>query len=328
METKKTYDFGWGNPYFLLELLNSRTDVLMQLVDIRTMSYAPDKGFPNLVDLTRNAIYESTGLEYPYVAITNGATGAINAALKYWRRKRGGAIVVTDEHNYPFYTDMIRNCGLIQQKEEDPFEIDKTRMCPHVFFLVSSPSNPLGTIHGYHSPLQTDRTIWDAVYHNPIYLGNIETTYPDHILHVGSYSKLLGLTGSRIGWLATHDKELFEGVCDVSLKDTATISVPSQKLLVDILDDLHLVEFMRTGSKHLNYNREKFQKLEYLFDNQPVQEVGMFYCAHADKKAVQLLDKCGIKYVNLGDNYIRLSMGQKLDITSEAVKLILKEDRK
>ena len=85
---------------------------------------------------------------------------------------------------------------------------------------------------------------------------------------------------------------------------------------------------MRAGAYSLDRNREEFSKISYLFDNQPVQEVGMFYCANADKKAIQTLDNCGITYVRLNGDMIRLSMGQTNAITRDGVNAILKEDKK
>ena len=112
------------------------------------------------------------------------------------------------------------------------------------------------------------------------------------------------------------------------LKDLATVSVPSQRLIVDILTKVDLERFMGLGKTYLNYNREEFQKIEFLFDGQPIQEVGMFYCAHAEKKALEVLDKCGINYVDLGSSYIRLSLGQTGKITREGIKAIIKETGK
>jgi len=291
--------------------------------DIKNMSYAPNEGMEQLVEMTKEVILQTLDLKYPYVLITNGATQAINSILKYYRAI-DYRTVCTTRYGYPFYKDMIRNIGM----ERYP----KLQRPPSQFsylYLIDSPSNPEGIQSGSMRDglsLSQAPVIWDAVYHNKIYAEDLNM-WPQHDIMVGSYSKLLGVTGARVGYVATHSKVLFDKISDFSYKDVATISIPSQKLIMSILENLHLDFFMKQGNTRLNYNRERFQKLEYLFDNQPVKEVGMFYCAHADQKAIQLLEKCGIKYIDLGDNYIRLSMGQTLDITSEAVKLILKEDK-
>ncbi len=316
---EKKYDFGWGNPYFLLEILEKKYPTSIGRVDIANMSYAPDIGLPALVDYTKKVIYKTTGIEYQNVFITNGATQAINSILKYYK-KTGYETVCTTKYGYPFYQDMINNTGLERyNKLFTPKKYTK-----HLY-LIDSPSNPEGEqASGMYS--LNDPVIWDAVYHNNIYTKDLNT-YPRHDVMVGSYSKLLGLTGVRIGYVATKCPIIHKILADISLKDIATVSIPSQKLIVDILTKIDLEDFMFLGKTALDCNREQFQKIEYIFDGQPVQEVGMFYCAHADKKAFQLLEKCGINYVTLDESYIRLSLGQKLNLTREAMRVILKEDR-
>ena len=322
---KNKFDFAWGNPYFLLEILDRMTGTVIKHQDLKNMVYAPDEGLEELVTMTRNAIVASSGLLYRYVIITAGATQAINSILKYRHAHRGYKAVVTPEYGYPFYNDMIKNSGMVRLMDKEVFSPDKA-YSPNPMFLVDSPSNPLG-IQFSGNEKEAGRTIWDAVYHNHIYTEDLKT-YPKHICMVGSYSKLLGVTGARVGWIATNDIFFYERIRDVSLKDNATVSIPSQKLIVEILDRVELPKFMKFGKDSLDLNRENFQKIEYLFDGKPVPSTGMFYCAHAEEKALKTLEKCGIKYVNLGDNFIRLSMGQTNSITKEGIQTLLKEDGK
>jgi aspartate/methionine/tyrosine aminotransferase len=325
----KKYDFAWGNPYFLLELLDESYYQKLAAHDIRNMVYAPNNGFTELVEQTKQVVKQSTGLEYKHIIITAGATQAISSLFKYQKTYQESETVITTPYGYPYYDDMICHQGLGRYRTKELFRVSLLS-ATNCFWLVDSPSNPEGiqTHENTVAMAVKDKVFWDAVYHSPIYTKDLKTL-PSHIAMVGSYSKLLGLTGARIGWIATNDVGVFyHKVKDIVLKDTATVSVPSQKLIIDILNSIDLEAFMQNGRRRLDYNREQFQKIEYLFDGQAVQEAGMFYCAHVDRKALKLLDKCGINYIQLDYDYIRLSMGQTQNITKKGIRAILKEDRK
>ena len=318
-ENIKIFDFSWGNPYFLLEILNGLYRQKLNPYDIKNMVYGPDAGFDDLRRITKKIIKQTTGLEYKHVIITNGATHGINIVLQLLKRQEAPIkTVVTTQYGYPFYEDMIKHKELGRKRDLLYGGSEK------FVRLIDSPSNPEGQQVRFGDP---SIDIWDAVYHNEIYTNDL-TTYPAHHFFISSYSKLLGVTGARVGFVATNNMATHLMLKNEILKDLATISVPSQRLIVDILEKVDINRFTGLGKAYLNYNREEFQKIEYLFDNQRVQEKGMFYCAFADKKCLELLEKCGINYVSLGENYIRLSLGQTGSVTRAGIKTILKEDGK
>lgn len=319
MEKQYQYDFAWGNPYFLLDILSAMYKPKSELCKVSDMVYSPDPGFKELVDLTKKVIKDTTGLEYKYVVITNGATHALNAILQVHSRGENAIkTVVTNKFGYPFYSDMIRHKGLKRVEDllydgSEPF-----------IRIVDSPSNP----QGMQSRIgDVSRDIWDAVYHNGIYTNDL-VTYPNHKYFVGSYSKLLGLTGARVGFIATNNPFSYKLVQDECLKEIATVSVPSQRLIIDILKSIDLQKFISLGKDYLEYNRNQFRRIEYLFDGQKVQETGMFFCAYANDRVLEVFEKCGINYIDLGDNYIRLSLGQSAKITKAGIEAILKEEEK
>jgi len=314
---KSEIDFGWGDPYFLLKILDETYSQKLCPFNIASMSYAPDGGLEKLVNYTREVIFQTTGKKYKYILITNGATSAINCILRL-SKKRGFEAVLTTEYGYPYYENMIKKANMIRVKG-----LDKHTPLSAIR-LIDSPSNPEGLqyIGG-----NCNKDIWDAVYHTKIYTEDTKTI-PSHRYLVSSYSKTLGLTGARVGFVATNDKDSYIELENESLMENATISIPSQELIVDILEKINLQLFINQGKMSLDYNKGEFQKIEYLFDNQPVQKNGMFYCAHADKKAIRLIKKCGIKYVNIEDDYIRFSMGQTNELVKKGIDRILKGDNK
>lgn len=312
---KSEIDLGWGNPYFLLDILDRHILLKTAYHDIGNMNYAPDQGDEKLVNLTKNIIPVVTGLDYKYITITAGATQALNSIMRY-EKSLGKNNVLMRKYGYPFYGDMVKNSCLNRlDLNKDIYEMDNS------FVILDSPSNPLGEQSNFiHTTVY-----WDAVYQSSIYNADL-TQIPLHQAFVGSYSKLLGLSGARIGWIATNDLLLHQALSDVCLKDVATVSIPSQKLLINVLEQINLEYFLQTGRKTLDSNREIVESISYMFDNQPVPEKGMFYCVHADKKAVETIKKANVKYTEMDDDVIRISLGQTNDVTAQAVDRILKED--
>lgn len=311
-------DFGWGNPYFLLEVLRTHKDIMKGSIVTRECSYGPDIGNQDLIEKTKQIIIQTTGIEYKYVLITHGATGAINSALRF-SASQGVNEVCTGKFGYPFYEEMIRKAGLKRRKT-----LVLPRPPHRSIRLVDSPSNPEGHQTPFGSPWSD---IWDSVYHNKIYTDDL-VTIPSHLIMVGSYSKLLGVTGARVGWLATNCKLTFDAIAKDHLMELATISVFSQSAILNLLENLDIDQVMTTARRDLDSNKTQMQKIEYIFDNQPVQKNGMFYLAQADKAAKKLLEKCDVKYVDLGDDYVRLNVGQSKDMVDQLILRIHKEDKK
>lgn len=314
------FDLSWGNPYFLLEILDRHVANKLQYQDIAEMNYAPDLGIDKLREATKDIVTETTGLKYKHLLITAGATQALNSIMRF-ERKNDVETVLMNQYGYPFYTDMVVNSGLRRQSIAEGLKAASTYFKEHSMVILDSPSNPMG-----HQNLASHPNLyWDAVYHSKIYNANMAAV-PTHKAIIGSYSKLLGLSGARIGWIATDDYDLFMKLSDVVLKDTATVSVPSQNLLLSVLNQLNLEWFLNVGRKSLDSNREELSRINHLFDGQEVPEVGMFYCVDAHPKAVSTLNKASVKFTQLDEQKIRISLGQRNMLTLKAVEAILKED--
>lgn len=318
----KSFNMGWGNPYFLLDILDKELPYLAYAPSFKGMIYGPYEGTPELIEETRKVIKHVLDQSYKHILITNGASNAINLLLRHFA-EGGGRTVYTTEYGYPSYEEMIKRAGLDRVRDLDkyPFNLGTSQLSMR---LIDSPENP----HGHqHSIGSADTDIWDAVYHSKIYTKDLETK-PNHKYLVGSYSKLLGIAGFRIGFIATNDTLAYESLVKQLHNETTGVSRPSQEYLTKILKTIDLELFMLKGRRDLWNNKTEFQKIEYLFDRQKVNENGMFYCVKADPKAVDILDKAGIVYVRLDQDTIRLSMGQTITTTQEAIKAILKEDGK
>ena len=317
----REFDLAWGNPYFLIEELVKLYPKTLFNHNIKDMIYGPNIGTEEMISHTRRVIKETMGLEYKHIIMTSGATQGLNVTMRVLSSTHNNSVVVLDKYTYPLYNGMINKLGknwnkVIFNEKQEFTGVKRIK-------LIDSPSNPFGKQYKNECD-RLNTTIWDSVYHNKIYTDDLKT-YPNHHVMVGSYSKLLGIAGVRIGYIATNYDDLANMFENEMLNETASISTPSQELLVDVLDNIDLGEFIKNGRKSIDYNREEISKLEYLFNNQPVQKTGMFYCAQADKSTLKLLDKCNIRYIILEDGYIRLSLGQTNELTKNAVKTVIKE---
>jgi len=315
-------DLSWGNPYFLLEILGKTYSPSMgSSLAPQNCTYAPDAGDEHLLRYIQELTEHTTGMKYKYYLVTNGATQAINTVMRVWKSRYCHKNVVTSQLGYPWYPDMIKKTELNHVKADlKTYEPDEKDIV-----LIDSPSNPLGK---QSARTFFTNTIWDGVYHNQIY-NACPAIKPVHKAYVGSFSKLLGLTGARVGWIATNDIVEYDAFVQESLMENATVSRPSQKYVTNVLQNIDIMEFLRFGKNALDQNREILQKLSGLLGTS-VQEKGMFYASEADDKMFDLFNRANIKYVKLNNgknDLIRLNIGQTNVILEKAVKSITKADR-
>ena len=323
VELMKELDLGWGDPHFLLEILGKTYSPPMgSSLAPQNCTYAPECGDETLLRYVRDITEHTTGLKYKYYLITNGATQALNTVMRVWKDRYCHKNVVTSQLGYPYYPDMVGKTDLNYVKTDlKTYEADEKDI-----ILVDSPSNPLGD---QSARTFFTNTVWDAVYHNQIY-NACPAIKPVHKAYVGSFSKLLGLTGARVGWIATNDICEFDDFRRDSLMENATVSKLSQKYVKNVLEGIDLIEFMRLGKNSLDQNREELQKLSSLLGSN-VQEKGMFYSAEVDLKMYELFQRAEVKFVPLSYDdklLIRLNIGQTNDILKKAVKAIQKTDRR
>jgi aspartate/methionine/tyrosine aminotransferase len=195
--------------------------------------------------------------------------------------------------------------------------------------IVDSPSNPTGDLLLYTDSY--NNIIWDSVYHNPVFINTIAVK-PDHRVNCGSYSKCFGITGARIGWIATNSEEDYLLFKEENMYETCSVSYFSQNFVLDLMENTDIDAFMKASRYRVNKNREMFDRICYLFDGQSVPENGMFYAVWASPYTAKLLDKLNVKTVEMdssgNDKFLRFNLAQTNDLTKKAIRYIIKEDGK
>lgn len=319
-------DLGIGNSVAVREafIQSARCGAFFSERDLLKFDYPSFTGDSKLIEITKEVILRQTGIAYKHVFLTSGATGGCVISLRAAGRLGIGGCKIRKPPYYTKYPSMIAAAGLSMEYS------------PSCVNLIDIPSNPLG----YVDRLPTSRfNIMDCVYYNNVYMDplkrslhrhNISADSDSHLM-VGSYSKLTGLNGIRVGWIATNNGALVKTIEDLVIAEYGGISTASQEILKQLIQFVDWYEFEILARNKLDLNRELFSKLEKYFGDTPVSPIGMFYYAPTDTACRNLLKKSNIEYtcgstIGTSDEYGRFSLGNSNEITELAVKSILKND--
>lgn len=324
MEKEVKFDLGVGNSVAVRKafLDNCFNDTIkFNYEKLVQFDYPVHSGDPLLVKTTRAVIKRQIGLEYKHIFITNGATGGCVIAMRAYQQRGFEWCMTRTAPWYGRYPSMIKAAGL--------YEIDET-FSNDCVALIDLPSNPLNRMDNIARPKSP--VIMDGVYLNRVCMEPISIKTIPHDVYVASYSKLLGINGIRLGWIATNDDLIAERIKDLVTSEYCGISTASQEILNQMLPYLNWDQFEASARHKMGLNREQFSKLEKYFGNTPVQGMGMFYYAPTDKKCTALLNKAGIAWsqgsgMGTTDEFGRFNLGQDNQLTEQAVKAILKADK-
>lgn len=291
---------------------------------LENFDYGNHLGDPELVETTRKIIKRQINKEYKHVFIVNGATGGCVIAMRAFEKR---SVVNCLTRNAPYYTrypSMIKAAGL-DHIDERFHQIENETVA-----LIDVPSNPLGLMNNVAN--LNIPVILDGVYLNRVYMNPNQISTIPHDVYVGSYSKLLGINGSRLGYLCTDDDLLAERIKELIVAEYCSLSVASQEIVKSITHKLDWEKFENSARWSLDLNREEWSKLYRYFDGKSILPVGMFHVSQMDQKAQDLFTKVGIIWtkgslMGVSDEFARFNLGQSNDIIRLAVKKVLDADR-
>lgn len=320
-------DLAWGNSVAVRDAFIKSYNGAFVLFDTTSLSefnYPPYIGDPVIIDITRQVIKRQLGLEYKHVFLVNGATGGCVLALRAYAQQGFEQCVTRNAPWYGRYPSMIKASGM-------QYHIDQSfwQSKGETVALIDLPSNPLGMMD---SIAERDiSVILDGVYLNKVYMPPTQVKAIDHDVLVGSYSKLLGLNGIRLGWIATNLDLMADRLSELIRSEYCGLSTASQYMLKTVLKDLNWDLFEATARYKMDMNREEWSILEMYFGDVKVTDVGMFYYAPMDKACQKLLTKAGVTWtpgsqMGTDDSFGRINLGQSNELVQKAVKAILKAD--
>lgn len=324
------HDFAWGDTRGIREIMSNMLyeKGLDKSFPWHHFGYPPHEGEGKLISYTRQLIRKITGHEYKYVLITNGATHALSAYIAAVKNEFTKSMN-THPLYFLFYPGIAKNHGLKHEVSDQIYTDFQT------IGIIASPSNPEGKVY-IGGP--RDNIIWDAAYYTPAYCGQGSKNaleciqmIPKHEAMAGSFNKLTGLNGLRVGWLATDDQRIYEKALYWTEHDICGVSYPSQWMALQIIKYVDLDVFFSSAKDLIDSNKTEMQKLSYLFGNQDIPEIGMFALFEIDKKLKKLLEKASVNFMAgsaCGDvrDSARFNLANMNQATKEMVKAVLKAD--
>lgn len=287
------------------------------------LNYTPFEGNLKLVDITRQVVKRQIGKEYKYLFLTNGATGGIEIVLKAYRKLGKISCATFKAPYFRLYPKIISSAGLkhIDFENDDLFS---------PVLLVDLPSNPTGVFRRIDTMGLDIPVIWDTVYYTNSYARLLVSIKHDVV--IGSYSKMTGLNGIRIGWIATDDDALALILQDLVAATYCGLSALSMDLLTAILPSIDWDLFESSSRNALDANRTEFSKLERYLSGSKIPDVGMFFYGQMDEACKKLFEKAEVVWTpgsNLGDtdDWGRFNIGRDFETTRKAVAQVLKADK-
>lgn len=325
---------GWtnlaiGEPYFLRPHLQHCFN--RSLPDVKRLTYPPHGGCPELLEQLRRWRHPGQ-----YVVVANGAKQALLAAFYAFRTARGCDTVHHDAPYWPSFPTLAH--------------LSEMYFMPHrpllgryrgSIYVKALPNNPDGKVLAPHTNFDHINIV-DAAYAHPVYGWTEAKVFPTSVWSAG---KLLGLSGIRVGWLATKDADLASLAADYVEKTTSGVNVEAQLCLAHTLSWMDTFpESVRAGysaaRKDLLTNGAQFMRhiAPYckVVDGLPLHGRGMFawfrtkdptsFRAALAKACVLVVPgrACGERQ----DGWFRMSMGHRPEVTAQALAQLGEELRK
>lgn len=339
---------GFAPPRELLDILKEKID------DESLHQYAPGIGNFELLDLLVREYSRIVPIDSDNLLVVLGATEGISLTFLYLTRilQKPFAALSFDPvyESYPklpeifavpfVYFDLAEDLGVDFTRLEQTIEENKVKIV-----FVASPGNPLGKVW---TRAEIERLvalsrrcrffiIFDAVYKDIFYdhepYNPLSLNY-ERLFYVNSFSKMLSITGWRIGYIIA-EKEHMENIRDIH--DYTGLSAPG-------LFQAAVVEYLKeydSGREYIKSVREKckesflFMKgvLEELGFKVPQSDGGYFLWAKlppvyedAFRFALDLYDKVKVGVVP-GENFspskarcIRMNIAQELPLIQQAAQ--------
>ncbi|MDR1123345.1 MAG: pyridoxal phosphate-dependent aminotransferase [Elusimicrobiota bacterium] len=275
----------------------SAVEAIIKKVQTRKIKYSPATGGPELRKAVCGYTKSFYGFEaaVPNVIISSGAKQAIYNFLMC-------AVNPGDEVVYPVpywvsYPEMVQLVGgrpvpvAPAKGIESTFEEIQKAITPKTkAVMFNNPGNPAGIVYGEDFvkklvELCEQRGIWlmtDDIYHQLVF-GGAKTPSPfkyaknpDNIVAINGVSKVYGLTGLRIGWAVSSNKEMIAAMGRVQAQTTSCNSDVSEAGALGALTGPQdcVAELVQTLEENKNILMGEYKKIKDISVTEPK---GTFY---------------------------------------------------
>ncbi len=243
------FNLAIGEPYCLQSILAARLEIPRLAAREEDLQYPELGGHPELLEQLR--------ARYPgmHVVVANGAKQALEAALHYYATSMPGGValgaVYAKRPYWPSFETLARNQLLTFIRDEESLpNYHPEDVCR----ILTAPGNPCGW--DYERAKHTQ--IWDAAYASPLYGWRWKEPFTWEV-KVESASKMLGVSGLRVGWLVTENPQLAERAAMFVESTTSGVSNLSQRLVARMLST-DLSVSTETAAQVINMNHFTLQE--------------------------------------------------------------------
>ena len=244
------YNLGWGDPVVIRQALLCHVNPINIKDNAFSYSCIGHPEEKQLIQSTKTLSKFLFGKKYNHVILTSGATQAINALLSYYKDVKKITNIETHDYYFPLYPMICKQLGL---KHNGNSPAKKT------IKLIDSPNNPTGTILNNKDDKEA---IWDAVYANDSYCRYRFNIYSDSV--IGSFGKLFGLPGYRLGWICTNNDVmaeylrnfLFINTCNVPMVSIQQINYVLKRYIEEQWSD----DFHNLARTYIDNNKTEIEK--------------------------------------------------------------------
>ena len=247
------------------------------LNDLKLQQYSGNDGHPGLIE----QIKEGFGMEDSHVIVTPGGMAALDLAINSLAEE---TIWVPNYHWGSWNKILITHGKEI--KAFDDFKLDEFSPKRGVVMLCY-PSNPTG----YSPDIETIKrfliktheagvtVVLDLPYY---YLFNemedsLSDFFFDNVIVISSFSKSIGLSGYRVGYVATKSDALYQTMRIRSLYKYNSISTLPQHVICELLKEKKAIaEYKKKTVESIKKNIMVLEMNGLLFDEYPSLPTGPF----------------------------------------------------
>ncbi len=207
------------------------------------------------------------GVEQDCIVITNGASEALDLALRRISLNPGGSKVLLTKPYYYSYPELVKinHMAPIYTDANIDLEDVKEKSETADAMIVNSPANPTGStleksVLRAIQEITEDNgcvLISDEVYHSLTYETRHYSPKGDNVVTINSFSKTYSLCGYRVGYVFSHDADFMADISGIKAHSSMNTNLLSQKVALECLS---------VPKEHITRNREIFRmRRDYIY---------------------------------------------------------------
>lgn len=357
-EGKDVIDFSAGEPDF--DTPTEIKDGAKAALDAGYTKYTAVPGAPELLKAVADKLERENGLKYAPndIVVSNGAKQSLFnmcAALV----EEGDEVIIPAPY-WVTYPELVRYFGgtVIEPKTDEStnFKLTAAKLKSLInektkLFILTSPSNPTGSVYTKAeleeiAEVLKGTNVWvasDEMYEKLLYDGakftataSISDDMFNRTITINGLSKSVAMTGWRMGYAASPNKQLVKAMADLQSQSTSNINSITQKASLVALSgsvDTKIEEMRKVFEERRNLACELINKIDGLSVFKPN---GAFYlyvnCSKVQpdsmKFAKELLETEGVAVVpGVGfgvDGYFRISFAMATETIEKGIARIAK----